>query len=87
MWWWQPSIVLHTLVFVWIDDNTDRSILAFLLIHSVRNLNGEFLGLADEMFPFQFPALALVVIVLVASGRLSKTSVGRESEANTRQVA
>jgi membrane protease YdiL (CAAX protease family) len=87
LWWWLPSIVLHTLIFVWIYNNTDRSILAVLLIHSVMNLSGEFLGLADEMFPFQLPALALVVIVLVASGRLSKTSVGRESEADTRQIA
>lgn len=70
-----PSIVLHTLIFVWIYNTTERSILAVLLIHSLMNLTGEVLGLADEMFPFQLPALVLVVAVLVLSGRLSHASV------------
>jgi membrane protease YdiL (CAAX protease family) len=78
LWWWMPSIVLHTLIFVWVYNNTERSILAVLLAHSLMNLTGEFLGLADEMFPFQLPALALVVAVLVVSGRLSRASVVRD---------
>jgi membrane protease YdiL (CAAX protease family) len=75
LWWWMPSIVLHTLIFVWVYNNTRRSVLAVVLIHSLMNLTGEFLGLADEMFPFQLPALVLVVAVLVASGRLSNRSM------------
>ena len=86
LWWWLPSIVLHTLLFVWVYNNTDRSILAVLLIHSLMNLTGEFLGLADEMFPFQLPALVLVVIALVASGRLSESRVAPESETDDRRT-
>lgn len=71
LWWWLPSIVLHTVILVWVYNNTSRSILAVLLFHGMMNLTGEFMGLADEMFPFQLPALVLVAAVLVISGRLS----------------
>jgi nitrate reductase gamma subunit len=87
LWWWLPSNVLHAQILVWVYNNTDRSILAVLLMHSPMNLTGDFLGLADEMFPFQLPSLVLVVVVLVASGRLSKTSVVRKSEEESRQTA
>lgn len=65
LWWWLPSIVLHTLLIVWVYNGTDRSILAALLFHGMMNLTGEFLGLAPEIFPFMlignFVAAALVV--------------------------
>ncbi|ELZ88316.1 CPBP family intramembrane glutamic endopeptidase [Haloferax sulfurifontis] len=82
LWWWMPSIVLHTLIFVWVYNNTERSILAVLFIHSSMNLTGEFLGLADEMFSFQLPVLALVVTLLILSGRLSHAAVVPESPAD-----
>ena len=83
LWWWMPSIVLHTLIFVWVYNNTERSVLAVVLIHSLMNLTGEFLGLADEMFPFQLPALVLVVAVLVASDQLSDPSITLEESRPT----
>ena len=78
LWWWLPSIVLHTLVFVWVYNRTERSILAVLVIHAAMNLTGEFLGLANEMFPFQLPVLVVVVATLVASGGLSRRDVDPE---------
>jgi len=67
LWWWLPSIVLQTLIFVWVYNNTDRSILAILVIHGMMNLTGELLGLAPELFPFQLPFLVLVAAALVVS--------------------
>ena len=67
LWWWLPSIVLQTLIFVWVYNNTRRSILAILVIHGMMNLTGELLGLAPELFPFQLPFLVLVAAALVVS--------------------
>jgi membrane protease YdiL (CAAX protease family) len=69
LWWWLPSIVLQTLIFVWVYNNTNRSVLAILVIHGMMNLTGELLGLAPELFPFQLPFLVLVAAVLVVSWR------------------
>ena len=46
LWWWLPSIVLQTLLIVWVYNNTRRSILAVLVFHGMMNISGEFLGLA-----------------------------------------
>jgi len=67
LWWWLPSIVLQTLIFVWVYNNTNRSVLAILVIHGMMNLTGELLGLAPELFPFQLPFLVLVAAALVVS--------------------
>jgi membrane protease YdiL (CAAX protease family) len=67
LWWWLPSIVLQTLIFVWVYNNTRRSILAILVIHGMMNLTGEILGLAPELFPFQLPFLVLVAAALIVS--------------------
>jgi membrane protease YdiL (CAAX protease family) len=69
LWWWLPSIVLQTLIFVWVYNNTRRSVLAVLVVHGMMNLTGELLGLAPELFPFQLPFLVLVAAVLVVSWR------------------
>jgi membrane protease YdiL (CAAX protease family) len=69
LWWWLPSIVLQTLIFVWVYNNTRRSVLAILVIHGTMNLTGELLGLAPELFPFQLPFLVLVAAALVVSWR------------------
>ncbi|MDX1748512.1 MAG: CPBP family intramembrane glutamic endopeptidase [Halobacteriales archaeon] len=69
LWWWLPSIVLQTLILVWVYNNTNRSVLAILVIHGMMNLTGELLGLAPEMFPFQLPFLVVIAVVLVVSWR------------------
>jgi membrane protease YdiL (CAAX protease family) len=69
LWWWLPSIVLQTLIFVWVYNNTNRSILAILVIHGMMNLTGELLGLAPELFPFQLPFLVLIAAALVVNWR------------------
>jgi membrane protease YdiL (CAAX protease family) len=69
LWWWLPSIVLQTLIFVWVYNNTRRSVLAILVIHGMMNLTGELLGLAPELFPFQLPFLVLIAAALVVSWR------------------
>ena len=74
LWWWLPSIVLQTLLIVWVYNNTHRSILAVLVFHGMMNLSGEFLGLAPEMFPFLLLGYALAAILLVLSWRWTGTS-------------
>jgi hypothetical protein len=64
-WRWLTSIVLHTLLIVWVYNGTSRSILVVLVFHAMMNFTGEFLGLAPEIFPFMlvgnFVAAAAVV--------------------------
>ncbi|MCW5621324.1 MAG: CPBP family intramembrane metalloprotease [Burkholderiales bacterium] len=72
LWWWLPSIVLQTLLIVWVYRGTDRSILAALLFHGMMNFTGEFLGLAPEMFPFMLAGNALAAAVLILSWRRSR---------------
>lgn len=67
--WWLPSIVLHTLLIVWVYNGTDRSILAALLFHGMMNLTGEFLGLAPVIFPFMLIGNFVAAAVVVAGSR------------------
>jgi len=67
LWWWLPSIVLQTLLIVWVYNGTNRSILAVLLFHGMMNFTGEFLGLAPEMFPFMLVGNFLVAGVLIVA--------------------
>lgn len=69
LWWWLPSIVLHTLLIVWVYNGTSRSILAVVLFHGMMNLTGELLGLAPEMFPFMLVGNALLGGLLVFAWR------------------
>ncbi len=69
LWWWLPSIVLHTLLIVCVYNGTNRSILAALLFHGMMNLTGELLGLAPEVFPFMLIGNFLAVLVFVWSTR------------------
>ena len=71
LWWWLPSIVLQTLLIVWVYNGTSRSVLAVLLFHGMMNFTGEFLGLASEMFPFLLLGNLLAATVLVSSWRRS----------------
>lgn len=66
LWWWMPSIVLHTLLIVWVYNSTSRSILAVLLFHGMMNFTGEFLGLAPEIFPYMLVGNFLAAAAVVA---------------------
>jgi len=72
LWWWLPSIVLQTLLIVWVYNGTNRSILGVLLFHGIMNFTGEFLGLAPEMFPFMLVGNFLAASVLVVAWRRSR---------------
>lgn len=74
-WWWLPSIILHTLLIVWVYNETNRSILAVILFHGMMNLTGEFLGLASEMFPFLLLGNLLAATFLVLTWRRSGYSL------------
>lgn len=74
LWWWLPSIVLHTLLIVWVYNGTGRSILAVLLFHAMMNFTGEFLGLAPEIFPFMLIGNLLAAAAVVAGSRFMRRS-------------
>ena len=63
--WWLPMIVSETMLFVWVYDRTDRSLLAVLVLHGMMNLTGEVLGIAADMYPFVLSAHVLVAIAAV----------------------
>jgi len=69
LWWWLPSIVLQTLLIVWVYNNTGRSILAVLVFHGTLNLTGMVLGLAPEMEPFGLVGATLAAAALVVHWR------------------
>lgn len=69
LWWWLPSIVLQTLLIVWVYNATNRSILAVLLFHGMMNFTGEFLGLAPEIFPFMLVGNLLAATAVVVGSR------------------
>jgi membrane protease YdiL (CAAX protease family) len=72
LWWWLPSIVLHTLLIVWVYNGTNRSILAVLLFHGMMNFTGEFLRLAPEIFPFMLIGNFLAAAAVVAGSRVMR---------------
>lgn len=80
LWWWLPSIVLQTLLIVWVYNGTNRSILAVLLFHGMMNFTGEFLGLAPEIFPFTLIGNILVAAAVVAGSHVMRP--GRVSASN-----
>jgi uncharacterized protein len=54
-----PAAILYT----WVYNNTNRSVLAVILFHFMQNFTGEFLGVAPEVRSLQ---LILTVIVAIA---------------------
>jgi membrane protease YdiL (CAAX protease family) len=79
LWWWLPSIVLQTLLIVWIYNSTNRSILGALLFHGMMNFTGEFLGLVPEMFPFMLVGNVLAASVLIVAWRRSRIQAVRDT--------
>lgn len=65
LWWWLPSIVLQTLLIVWVYNNTQRSILAVLLFHGMMNFTGLIIGLAPEMQPFNLVGVSVLAGILI----------------------
>ncbi len=76
LWWWLPSIVLHTLLIVWVYNGTNRSILAALLFHGMMNFTGEFLGLAPEIFPFMIAGNLVAATAVVIGSRSMRPGLG-----------
>ncbi len=72
LWWWLPSIVLHTMLIVWVYNSTNRSILAALLFHGMMNFTGEFLGLASDIFPFMLVGNLLAATAVVMGSRVMR---------------
>jgi membrane protease YdiL (CAAX protease family) len=72
LWWWLPSIVLHTLLVVWVYNGTNRSILAAILFHGMMNFTGEFLGLAPDVFPLLLVGNLVVASILVLAWSWSR---------------
>jgi len=79
LWWWLPSIVLQTLLIVWIYNGTNRSILGALIFHGMMNFTGEFLGLAPEMFPFMLVGNMIAAGILIAAWRKSRNRALRSA--------
>lgn len=77
LWWWLPSIVLHTLLIVWVYNGTKRSILAAILFHGMMNFTGEFLGLAPDVFPLLLVGNLVVASVLVLAWSRSRRDAAR----------
>lgn len=69
LWWWLPSIVLQTIIIVWVYNSTRRSILAVVVFHAMLNLTGEVLGLAPNLFPFLLVGFAVIAGSLVLHWR------------------
>lgn len=74
LWWWLPSIVLQTLLIVWVYNNTQRSILAVFLFHGMLNFTGLVLGLAPELQPFNLLGIVIFATALIARWRRSRTN-------------
>lgn len=73
LWWWLPSIVVQTVLIVWVYNGTGRSILAVLLFHALMNFTGEFLGLAPEIFPYMLVGSVLAAAAVVAGSRVMRS--------------
>jgi membrane protease YdiL (CAAX protease family) len=74
LWWWLPSIVLQTLLIVWVYNGTNRSILAALLFHGMMNFTGEILGLAPEVFPLMLLGNLLAAAAVAAGSRVMRSA-------------
>lgn len=80
LWWWLPSIIVQTLLIVWVYNNTNRSILAVLLFHGMMNFTGEFLGIAPEIFPFMLVGSLIAAITVVVGSKAMRTAAAPRSE-------
>lgn len=79
LWWWLPSIVAHTVIFVWVYVHTGRSVLAVLVLHAMMNLTGEVLGLDPALHPVALPLLVVVAGTIIAGWRRAARAPGEPS--------
>lgn len=66
-----PAAILYT----WIYNNSNRSVLAVILFHFMQNLSGELLGISPEVRQIQLVlmvALAVVIIIWWGPARLRR---------------
>lgn len=67
------SIVALTIVMTWVYNNTNRSILAAILIHFMENLTGEMMNLSGQMQSYKTACtIAAAFIVVVVFWRSKK---------------
>jgi uncharacterized protein len=62
LWGILPAAVLYT----WVYNNTDRSVLAVILLHFMHNFTGEFLGMDDPVRPIRLVMEWGVAVAAVA---------------------
>lgn len=58
------NIVFGAVIYTWIYNNTDRSVLAVVVFHFVGNLTGEVVGLAPELHVLGFVGTVLVAGII-----------------------
>jgi membrane protease YdiL (CAAX protease family) len=77
------SIVVSSILYTWIYNNTTRSTLSAILFHFSTNFSGELMGLGDRARLYQFALIALAAIVVVlAWGPATLTSDPRSRTAD-----
>lgn len=59
-------IVCHTVLIACIYNRTGRSILAVLIFHGLMNFTGEWLRIAQDMYPFMLTGAALAALLAAA---------------------
>lgn len=70
------GIVVASIFYTWIHNNTGRSVLGAILFHFTQNFTGQFLDIADETRTLQavlFVALAILVVAWWGPARLRRS--------------
>jgi membrane protease YdiL (CAAX protease family) len=76
------SIVVSSILYTWIYNNTNRSTLSAILFHFMTNFSGELMGLSDRARLYQFGLITLAaMLVVLAWGPGTLTGNPRERSA------
>jgi len=76
------SIVVSSILYTWIYNNTNRSTLSAILFHFMTNFSGELMGLGDRARLYQFGLILLAAtLVVLAWGPGTLTGNPRERSA------
>jgi len=59
------TIVVSSILYTWIYNNTNRSTLSAILFHFMTNFSGELMGLGDRARLFQFGLITLAAVLVV----------------------
>jgi uncharacterized protein len=72
------GIIPVAVIYTWVYNNTDRSVLAVIVLHLMQNLSGEALGLAEEARTYQtLVTTAVAILVVVGFGAKTLRRHGR----------